>query len=260
MSSTSKVLAEPVEKLNENLGAAVDIVSPQPKYRRILLKISGEFLGHGGFGLHEPTMLRLAGEIKQVHAMGVQIGLVIGGGNIVRGGALDYMNRAAADYIGMMATIINALTMQGILENIGVDTRVMSAIAMQEVAEPYIRRRAIAHLDRGLVVIFGCGTGNPFFTTDTAAALRANEIGADVLMKGTNVDGVYDSDPRKNANARKYATVSYQDAISMDLKVMDTSAIALCRENQLPILVFNLGTEGNVMRAVVGDSIGTLVR
>jgi uridylate kinase len=230
-----------------------------PKYKRILLKISGEYLGGGNFGIDQPTLARVAEEIKEVVTLGVQVGLVIGGGNIVRGSEVDYMNRASADYIGMIATMINALTMQGHLEKIGVETRVMSAIDMQQVAEPYIRRRAMRHLERGLVCIFGCGTGNPFFTTDTAAALRANEIGADILMKATNVDGVYDADPRKDPHAKLYKEIEFQDAISKNLRVMDTSAVSLCRDNGLPILVFNLDKRGNVMQAVLGEPMGTLV-
>jgi uridylate kinase len=232
-----------------------------PKYRRILLKISGEFLkGTRHFGIDPDLISRLAGEIKDVHQSGVQVGLVIGAGNIIRGGEIKDMNRAQADTIGMVATMINALTMQGALERLGVETRVMSAIEMREVAEPYIRRRAIRHLERGLVAIFGCGTGNPFFTTDTAAALRANEIGAEILMKATNVDGVYSADPRKVKTAELYRELSYQEVVSKNLRVMDISAVSLCRDNGLPILVFNLDKTGNVMRAVRGERIGTLVR
>ncbi|HOE95834.1 MAG TPA: UMP kinase [Candidatus Sumerlaeota bacterium] len=231
-----------------------------PRYRRILLKISGEFLGGGAaFGIDPGVINRLAHEIKELTALGVQVGVVIGAGNLVRGSAVPDMNRAAADYIGMVATMINALMMQGALERIGVATRVMSAIEMREVAEPYIRRRAIRHLDRGEVVIFGCGTGNPFFTTDTAAALRANEIGADILMKATKVDGVYDADPAKVPGAVKFDELSYDQVVQRNLRVMDTSAVSLCRDNGLPILVFNLDQPGNVMRAVRGEKIGTLV-
>lgn len=231
-----------------------------PKFHRILLKISGEFLkGPTGFGIDPDTIGQVADEIVEVTGLGVQVGLVIGGGNIVRGAEVKDMNRAAADYIGMLATMINALTMQGKLEARGLSTRVMSAIEMKQLAEPYIRRRAMRHLDRGDVVIFGCGTGNPFFTTDSAAALRANEIGADVLMKATNVDGVYDDDPNRNSNARKFDTLGYDEVVQRNLKVMDTSAVALCRDNEMPILVFDLSTPGNVLRAVRGETIGTLV-
>ena len=234
--------------------------SPQPKYRRILLKISGEFLkGRSDFGIDPLVVDRLSGEVKELHELGVQVALVIGAGNIVRGSEVQGMNRAAADYVGMVATMINALMMQGALERIDVETRVMSAIEMREVAEPYIRRRAIRHLERGLVVIFGCGTGNPFFTTDTAAALRANEIAADVLMKATNVDGVYSDDPQTNPDAVFYKEVSYQEVVSKNLRVMDTSAVSLCRDNNLPILVFNLDEPGNVLKAVLGEPMGTLV-
>lgn len=230
------------------------------KYRRILLKISGEFLkGSSAFGIDPEIIGRLALEIKELTQLGVQVGLVIGAGNIVRGAEVEDMNRAAADYIGMVATMINALTMQGKLEAVGVPTRVMSAIEMREVAEPYIRRRAIRHLEKSRVVIFGCGTGNPFFTTDTAAALRANEIGADILMKATKVDGVYSADPKKDPTAERYDELSYQEVVSRNLRVMDTSAVSLCRDNELPILVFNLDEPGNVLRAACGEPVGTLV-
>ncbi|MCL5269057.1 MAG: UMP kinase [bacterium] len=234
--------------------------SPKPCYRRILLKISGEYLkGTSSFGIDSDIIDRLADEVREIRDLGVEVGLVIGAGNIVRGGEVKDMNRAAADYIGMVATMINALMMQGALERIGVETRVMSAIEMREVAEPYIRRRAIRHLERGLVVIFGCGTGNPFFTTDTAAALRANEVGAGVLMKATNVDGVYSADPKKDPAAVFYPELTYQEVVAKNLRVMDTSAVSLCRDNSLPILVFNLDRPGNVKRAVLGERIGTLV-
>lgn len=232
----------------------------RPKYRRILLKISGEFLkGNHHFGIAPQVMDRLANEIQELQQMGVQVGLVIGAGNIIRGAEVKDMNRAAADYIGMVATMINALTLQGRLDQMEVETRVLSAIEMREVAEPYIRRRAIRHLERGIVVIFGCGTGNPFFTTDTAAALRANEINADILMKGTRVDGVYSADPETDSSAVLHETLTYQDVVTRNLRVMDTSAVSLCRDNQLPILVFNLEKPGNVKRVVMGETIGTLV-
>jgi uridylate kinase len=231
-----------------------------PKYHRILLKISGEYLkGDSPFGIDPKIIQRLAREIKELRGEGVQIALVIGAGNIVRGSEIKWMNRAAADYVGMVATMINALMLQGELERLDVDTRVMSAIEMREVAEPYIRRRAIRHLERGIVVIFGCGTGNPFFTTDTAAALRANEIGAEILMKATKVDGIYTADPVKDKRAKLIPEIGYKDVLRKDLRVMDTSAISLCRENKIPILVFNLDKAGNVRRAVHGEKIGTLV-
>jgi uridylate kinase len=232
----------------------------RPAYKRILLKISGEYLkGDSSFGICPEIIQRLAAEVCELRAEGVEVALVIGAGNIVRGSEVKGMNRAAADYIGMVATMINALMMQGELERIGVETRVLSAIEMRAVAEPYIRRRAIRHLEHGRVVIFGCGTGNPFFTTDTAAALRANEIGADVLMKATKVDGVYSADPNKDPAAVLLPELSYQDVLARDLRVMDASAISLCRESKLPILVFNLDRRGNVRRAAHGEKIGTLV-
>ena len=234
--------------------------SPEPRKKRILLKISGEFMkGNGSFGLDLESFNWVAGEIKPLWDMGVQIGVVIGGGNIFRGAGALNVNRAHGDYIGMIATVINALMMQGALENIGIPTRVMSAIEMREVAEPYIRRRAIRHLDRGNIVIFAAGTGNPYFTTDTAAALRANEIGADVLLKATNVDGVYSADPNKDRDAVKIDRISYQEVVSRNLRIMDTSAVSLCRDNDLPILVFNLRKSGNILKAVMGEKVGTLV-
>ena len=234
---------------------------PDPKYRRVLLKISGEYLkGDTPFGIDPKILGRLAEETRELVELGVEVGLVIGAGNILRGGEVKGMNRAAADYIGMVATMINALMMREALERIGVGTRVMSAIEMREVAEPYIRLRAIRHLERGEVVIFGCGTGNPFFTTDTAAALRANEVGADILMKATKVDGIYSADPVKDPSARLYETLTFQEVLASDLRVMDASAVSLCRDNELPILVFNLDRRGNVRRAVMGEKLGTLVQ
>jgi uridylate kinase len=230
------------------------------KFKRILLKISGEFLkGDEDFGIDPEIMDRVTGEIRALVDLGIQVGLVIGGGNIVRGAEVMEMNRAAADYIGMVATMVNALMMQGRLEHLGVQTRVMSAIDMNQVAEPYIRRRAERHLEKGRVVIFGGGTGNPYFTTDSAAALRANEIGAEVLLKATKVDGVYSDDPETNPDAKFYEELTYQQVLTQDLRVMDTSAISLCRDNELPILVFNLEKQGNVMKAVRGEKIGTWV-
>jgi len=232
----------------------------KPKYRRILLKISGEFLkGNRAFGLDPAIFKRLAREVKQIVDLDVQLGIVIGGGNIFRGAEALNINRAAGDYVGMIATMINSLTLQAALEDVGLDTRVMSAIEMKEVAEPYIRRRAIRHLERGRVVIFGCGTGNPYFTTDTAAALRANEIEAEVLFKATQVDGVYSADPKLNKAAVKLEHVSYQKVVSENLGIMDIAAISLCRENGMPILVFNLKKAGNILKAVMGEKIGTRV-
>ncbi len=234
--------------------------SAQPRYRRILLKISGQFMkGDQAFGLDAETFKWVAGEIRDVAVKEVQIGVVIGGGNIFRGAGALNINRAAGDYIGMIATMINALTLQAALEGLGLETRVMSAIEMREVAEPYIRRRAIRHLERQRIVIFGCGTGNPYFTTDTAAALRANEIEAEVLMKATQVDGVYSADPRRDAQAVKLDHLSYQEMVTGNLGIMDTSAVSLCRDNRLPILVFNLKRTGNIWKAVMGEKIGTLV-
>jgi uridylate kinase len=235
------------------------------KYRRILLKLSGEALmGDQSFGIAPEVLSSVAQEIASVIAAGVQVAVVVGGGNIWRGrkeGAARGMDQASADYVGMLATVINALTLQDALEREGVATRVQTAIAMQEVAEPYIRRRAIRHLEKNRVVIFGAGSGNPFFTTDTTAALRAAEIDAEVIFKATKVDGIYDSDPKLNPAAIRYESLTYQDVLAKDLKVMDSTAIALCRENKIPIVVFDLTTDGNIYKAVMGtDPIGTTVR
>jgi uridylate kinase len=231
-------------------------------YQRVLLKLSGEALmGDLPYGI-DPTIVQdIAQEVAEVAANGVQIAIVVGGGNIFRGikGAAAGMERATADYIGMIATVMNAMTLQDSLERTGVPTRVQTAISMQEVAEPYIRRRAIRHLEKGRVVIFGAGSGNPFFTTDTTAALRAAEIGADVLFKATKVDGVYDSDPRTNPNAKRYRSLTYGHILTQDLRVMDSTAISLCKDNNIPIIVFDLLVKGNVRRAVMGEQIGTLV-
>lgn len=232
-------------------------------YKRILLKISGEALaGEQRYGIDPRTIITIANEIKEVVACGAELSLVIGGGNIFRGLAASSrgMDRASADYMGMLATMINALAMQDALEKLGVDTRVQSAIAMQEVAEPYIRRRAIRHLEKGRVVIFGGGTGNPYFTTDTAASLRAMEIGAEVILKGTNVDGVYSADPKKDPNAVKFSRLTYIDVLKKGLQVMDATAISLCMDNNLPIIVFDITTGGNVKRVVFGEEIGTTVK
>jgi len=235
----------------------------QLRYKRVLLKLSGEVLGGAqGYGIDPQTITAIAMEIKDVVACGVELALVIGGGNIFRGLAASSkgMDRASADYMGMLATMINALAMQDALEQIGVYTRVQSAIAMQEVAEPYIRRRAIRHLEKGRVVIFGAGTGNPYFTTDTAASLRAMEIDADVILKGTKVDGVYSADPKKDPNAVRYKSLSYLQVLQDGLQVMDATATSLCMDNNLPIIVFDLGVTGNVKRVVCGEEIGTIVK
>lgn len=232
------------------------------KYRRILLKLSGEILaGDQGYGIDAETVGGLVREIHEVHELGVELGIVIGGGNIFRGvqAGAQGLDRASGDYMGMMATAINALALQDLLEQRGVETRVMSAIEMRQVAEPYIRRRATRHLEKNRVVIFACGTGNPYFTTDTAASLRAMEIGADVLLKGTKVDAVYDSDPVKNKDAKPFGAITFMDVLQRGLKVMDSAAISLCMDNNLPIVVFNIGTAGNLKRVVSGEPIGTVV-
>lgn len=231
-------------------------------YRRILLKLSGEALmGDLGYGIDPEIVQGIAGEVAELVTSGVQVAIVVGGGNIFRGikASAAGMDRATADYIGMIATVMNALTLQDALERIEVQTRVQTAISMQEVAEPYIRRRAIRHLEKGRVVIFGAGSGNPFFTTDTTAALRAAEIDAEVVFKATKVDGVYDADPHLNPGAKRYESLTYGHVLAQDLRVMDSTAIALCKENNIPILVFDLSVRGNIRRAVMRESIGTLV-
>lgn len=231
-------------------------------YQRVLLKLSGEALmGDLAYGIDADVVDRIAAEIAAVAASGVQIAVVVGGGNIFRGlkGAAAGMDRATADYIGMIATVMNAMTLQDALERMDVPTRVQTAIAMQEVAEPYIRRRAIRHLEKGRVVIFGAGSGNPYFTTDTTAALRAAEINANVVFKATKVDGVYDCDPQKNPDAKRYDSLSYSQVLTQELAVMDNTAIALCKNNEIPIVIFNLFEAGNIGRAVRGESIGTTV-
>lgn len=233
------------------------------KYKRILLKLSGEALmGDKGYGIDSSTVDYMASEIKEVLAMGVEVAVVIGGGNIFRGveASVKGMERASADYMGMLATVINALALQNALEKIGVPTRVQSAIEMRELAEPYIRRKAIRHLEKDRVVIFAAGTGNPYFTTDTAAALRAMEIGAEVILKATKVEGVYSSDPVKYPKAKKYATIGYIDVLKKGLSVMDSTAISLCMDNNLPIVVFNVRGKGNIKKIIQGKGIGTLVR
>ncbi|HAM51243.1 MAG TPA: UMP kinase [Nitrospiraceae bacterium] len=231
-------------------------------YKRILLKLSGEALmGEKSYGIDSTTVHYMASEIREIISMGVEVAVVIGGGNIFRGveASVKGMERASADYMGMLATVINALALQNALEKIGVLTRVQSAIEMQELAEPYIRRKAMRHLEKGRVVIFAAGTGNPYFTTDTAAALRAMEIGAEVILKATKVDGIYTSDPMKDPTAKKYATITYIEVLKKGLSVMDSTAISLCMDNNLPIMVFNVRTKGNIKKIVQGKRIGTLV-
>jgi len=235
----------------------------RPRFNRILLKLSGEALmGEGQFGIDPATVERLAEEIKAAVVSGHTICLVVGGGNIFRGlaGAAKGFDRASADYMGMLATVMNALAMQNALEKIGVDTRVQSAIPMATVSEPYIRRRAVRHMEKGRVVIFAAGTGNPFFTTDTAAALRAAEMGCDALFKGTSVDGVYDADPKQVPDAKRYETVTFNKVLSDNLKVMDATAVALCRDNNIPIVVFNVREQGNLARVLGGEGTATIVR
>lgn len=235
----------------------------KPRYQRILLKLSGEALaGKQGYGIDPDVIRAIATEIREVVDLGVQVAIVIGGGNIFRGVAASSMgmDRASADYMGMLATVMNSLALQDALEKAGVVTRVQSAIEMQEIAEPYIRRRAVRHLEKGRVVIFGAGTGNPFFTTDTAASLRAIEIGAEIILKATKVDGVYDADPAKEKDAVKYDELTYLDVLKQGLQVMDSTATSLCMDNDLPILVFDLTTSGNIERVVCGDQIGTIVK
>src|SRR5881628_834954 len=234
-----------------------------PKYKRILLKLSGEALmGDKSFGFDNTVIAQYAADIKTIVDLGVQVAIVIGGGNIYRGmnEKETGIERAHGDYMGMLATVINGMAMQAGLEKIGVFTRLQSAIKMEQIAEPYIRRRAIRHLEKGRVVIFGAGTGNPYFTTDTAGSLRAIEIKADVIMKGTRVDGIYTADPEKDPNATKFASITYMDCISKNLRVMDMTAFTLCIENELPIVVFDMNTPGNLRRVVTGEKVGTLVK
>lgn len=232
----------------------------QPKYKRILLKLSGESLaGEAKHGIDFDTVVKICEPIKKCVDAGVQVAIVVGGGNFWRGRSSGEMDRTRADHMGMLATTINALGVCDALEQLGLDVRVQTAIAMHQVAEPYIRNKAVSHLEKGKVVIFGCGTGNPFFSTDTAAALRAVEIEADIIMKATMVDGVYDSDPKTNPNAKKYDSISYHEVLSKDLAVMDSTASALCKDNNLPILVFSIEDPENIYRAVCGENIGTVV-
>ena len=236
----------------------------EPKYKRVMLKLSGEMLGGAkGFGIEGDAIEMIAGEIASVHALGVEVAVVIGGGNIFRGASATSwdIDRASADYMGMLATVINGLALQGVLEGkFDIYTRVLTAIHMQELAEPYIRRKAVKHLEKKRIVIFAAGTGNPYFTTDTAASLRAREVGAEILMKATKVDGVYDSNPSTNPHAKKYDELNYLDVISRKLDVMDATAMTMCMEAKLPVLVFKLDKPGVVRRAILGDSMGTLVR
>lgn len=232
------------------------------KYKRVLLKLSGESLmGEQGFGISSEVLDFFSNEVNSVHGAGVQLGIVIGGGNIYRGlsAASQGIHRATGDQMGMLATMINSLALQNAIEKKGIFTRLMSAIKMEEIAEPYIRRRAIRHLEKGRVVIFGGGTGHPYFSTDTAASLRAVEIGADVIVKGTRVDGVYDSDPEKNPDALKFESITYLDILKKNLRIMDLTAVSLCQENNLPMMVFNMDVPGNLLKLVQGEQIGTFI-
>jgi uridylate kinase len=234
----------------------------QPRYRRILLKLSGEaLLGNRQYGVDPDFCAFIAAQIAEVHRRGVQMGIVVGGGNIFRGlaAAARGMDRSTGDYIGMLATVMNALALQDAIERAGVPTRVMSAIAMNEIAEPYIRRRAVRHLEKGRVVILAAGTGNPYFTTDTAAALRAVEIGAEVIMKATKVDGVYDSDPLTNPGAKRYEHLTYSEVLTQRLRVLDSTAVSLCMENDTPIIVFDLNAPDNITKVATGEPVGTLI-
>ncbi|HZV36654.1 MAG TPA: UMP kinase [Verrucomicrobiae bacterium] len=236
--------------------------SNKPRYRRILLKLSGEALGGAtGVGISPEAVHDMAQQIREVRELGVEVVVVIGGGNIFRGlqGSERGIERATGDYMGMLATVINSLALQDALEKLGVDTRVQSAITMSQVAEMFIRRRAVRHLEKGRVVIFGGGTGNPYFSTDTAAALRANEIGAEVILKATKVDGIYDCDPKKNPNAKRYVRITYLQALQEQLKVMDSTAFSLCMDNKMPIVVFDFFCPHNLRRVVMGEEVGTLV-
>ena len=234
----------------------------RPAYRRILLKLSGEsFQGPQGFGIHGETIYALAQELRGVHKFGTQIAIMVGGGNVFRGARQKgfEVDRATGDYMGMLATVLNALALQDALEKLGVHTRVQSAIEMHQVCEPFIRRRAVRHLEKGRVVIFAAGTGNPYFSTDTAAALRAMEIKADVILKATRVDGIYDADPEKVSDAKFFAEITYREVLHQNLKVMDATAISLCMDNGMPIVVFNMNEPGNIRRAVLGERVGSTV-
>ena len=249
MATSKKKLAKPAGKA-------------KPVYKRILLKLSGESLqGAQGFGIHGETIQAIARELKEIHLLGVGIAIMVGGGNIFRGGRQKgfEIDRTTGDYMGMLATVLNALALQDALEKEGVHTRVQSAIEMHQVCEPFIRRRAMRHLEKGRVVIFAAGTGNPFFSTDTAAALRAMEMKADVILKATRVDGIYDADPEKVLNANFFSQITYRDVLQQDLKVMDSTAISLCMENKMPIIIFDLNQPGNIKRVVLGEKVGSLV-
>lgn len=229
-------------------------------YKRVLLKLSGEALaGEKGFGIDNDTVLEIVTSVKKIMEMGVEVAIVVGGGNIFRGRSGENMDRTTADHMGMLATVINALALQSALENIGVDTRAQTAIEMKEIAEPYIRRRAMRHLEKGRVVIFGAGSGNPYFSTDTAAALRAAEVDAEVILLAKKVDGVYDSDPATNPDAVKFDKLTYLDVLNRDLKVMDSTATSLCKDNQIPIRVFSLEDPDNIIKVIKGENIGTIV-
>lgn len=237
-------------------------MAKQPQYRRVLLKLSGEALmGDGQYGIDQAVVARIAGEVRDVRDLGVEVCMVVGGGNIFRGlsAAAAGMDRASADYMGMLATVMNAIALQNGLEDVGVDTRVLSAIPMSAVCEPYIRRRAIRHMEKGRAVIFAAGTGNPFFTTDTAAALRAAEMGCDALLKGTQVDGVYSADPKTNPDAKRFDKLDFMDVIANDLRVMDTSAVSLCRENDIPIVVFSIQEKGGFASVMLGTGRCTTI-
>jgi uridylate kinase len=237
--------------------------SPEPKFHRVLVKLSGEVLmGSQGFGIDPAVCEYLANEIREIHQLGVEVAATIGGGNIVRGVSISQagIDRASGDYMGMLATVINGLALQDALEKKGIHTRVQSAIEMRQVAEPYIRRRAIRHLEKKRVVIFAAGTGNPYFSTDTAASLRAVEIKADIVLKGTKVDGIYDSDPAQNMNARRIDEITHLQVLEKGLRVMDTTAISLCMENRLPIIVFNIRRPGTLRQVVLGEKVGSIVR
>ena len=261
--SAAAIRTAPVPPVDPNLIAMERFpLAPGAKYSRVLLKLSGEALmGGQGFGIDGLTLSQIADELIDIHSLGVEVGIVIGGGNIFRGLAASSrgMDRASADYMGMLATVINSLALQDALESRGSRTRVLSALEMERLAEPYIRRRAIRHLEKGRLVIFAAGTGNPFFTTDTAASLRAMEIGAEIVMKATRVDGVYDKDPHKHKDARMFRRLSYLDVLNRNLAVMDSTAISLCRDNNLPILVFNMTKPGNIRRVILGEPLGTMV-
>ena len=244
-------------------GASGEVPQGTPRYRRVLLKVSGEALmGSQPFGIDESIVAAIADEVRDIHALSVEVAVVVGGGNIIRGLAASHrgIDRVTGDYMGMLATVINALALQDALEKRGVATRVQTAIDIREVAEPFIRRRAIRHLEKARVVIFAAGTGNPYFTTDTAAALRANEIHADILLKATKVDGLYDPDPEKDPDAVLLPEVTYQEVLEKNLQVMDTAAISLCRDNGIPIAIFDLMTRGNIHRVICGERVGSVVR